>query len=403
MNVLFLTISELPNLEGHSISIDLMHEFVRNGHNVFVVGAASKDSTEDTKITKEAGCTALRVKIGDNKKANPIKKGITTVTMPKQYIRAIEKYLEGIKFDAILYPTPPVTLVKTVEHFKKRDGAKTYLLLKDIFPQNAVDIGMLSKKGVKGNIYKYFRRQEKLLYAISDRIGCMSEANVQYILNHNSEINSEKVEVCPNSIEFIDKTISSEQRDNIRKKYNLPTDKKIFVYGGNLGKPQGIPFLMKCLEKERGNNDVLFFIVGAGTEYTKLENFINKNDFSNVRLMARLPKEDYDILVSSCDVGMIFLDHRFTIPNFPSRLLSYMQAGLPVFACTDSNSDIGEVITKGKFGWWCESNDVNQFAKTVDLISKSDLIHIGLNGKKYLIDNYTVQKQYLTINKFLGG
>ena len=123
-------------------------------------------------------------------------------------------------------------------------------------------------------------------------------------------------------------------------------DKKVFVYGGNLGKPQGIPFLIKCLESQKNNNQVYFLVVGDGTEYDELDDYYKKSHQENFKLMKRLPKEDYDTLVAACDVGMLFLDYRFTIPNFPSRLLSYMQAKLPVLACTDLNTDVGSVIEK---------------------------------------------------------
>ena len=302
----------------------------------------------------------------------------------------------------VLYPTPPITHFKTVKYIKKRDGAKSYLLLKDIFPQNAVDIGMMRKSGLKGIIYKHFRKKEKKLYAISDMIGCMSQANVDYVLKHNPEIDKSKVEICPNSIEYEDKSVNSEQRVALREKYGIPQDKKVFVYGGNLGKPQGIPFLMECLKAERDNEEAFFLIVGDGTEFNKIKNFIDENQFSNVKLMSKLPREDYDNMVASCDVGMIFLDHRFTIPNFPSRLLSYIQAGLPVLACTDPNTDIGKVIVDGGFGWWCESNDVPAFSELVNNACKADLDEMGKKGTQYLLDNYTSAKDYeIIMSKFI--
>jgi hypothetical protein len=102
---------------------------------------------------------------------------------------------------------------------------------------------------------------------------------------------------------------------------------------------------------------------------------------------------------------MIFLDHRFTIPNFPSRLLSYMQAKIPVLACTDPNTDIGKVIVEGGFGWWCESNDVNQFSDTIlriSGISSLDLNDMKENEWKYLNDNYSVNKCYEIIQEAIG-
>ena len=171
--------------------------------------------------------------------ANLIEKGISTITLEDRFVAGIKKYFSGSSFDLVLYSTPPITFCRAVEFVKRRDNAKTYLLLKDIFPQNAVDIGMMSKSGVKGLIYRYFRKKEKKLYAISDYIGCMSQANVDYVLKHNPEINPDIVEVCPNSIEVVDMRVDSATRSEMRRKYGIPLDKKVFVYGGNLGKPQG--------------------------------------------------------------------------------------------------------------------------------------------------------------------
>lgn len=397
MNVLFLSISPVSHVSAHSISQDLLREFHKNGHNVYIVAAVEKRENRDTYLAEEAGCRILRVKIGNNKKANLIEKGITTLMLPRLYISAIKKYFSDIKFDLVMYPTPPITHYDTVKFIKKRDGAKSYLLLKDIFPQNAVDIGMMQKSGLKGILYRYFRKKEKKLYAISDRIGCMSQANVDYVLKHNPEVSPEKIEVCPNAIEIQDMRISAEERLAIREKYGIPADKKVFVYGGNLGRPQGIPFLMECLKSQAENADAYFLVVGDGTEYGKLEAFMQNDAPANVKLMKRLPKEDYDRMVAACDVGMIFLDHRFTIPNFPSRLLAYMQAGLPVLAATDPNTDIGKVITEGGFGFWCESNDVTAFDAAVSAALSADHAEMKEKELALLHKEYSVERAYQII------
>jgi glycosyltransferase involved in cell wall biosynthesis len=397
MNVLFISISSLPHVSEHGISLDLIHEFRRQGHNMYIICALEKRDNQETYIAEEDGCKILRVKIGNNKRANIIEKGLTTVLLPKKYIAAIKEYYSDVKFDLVLYPTPPVTQVETVEYIKKRDGAKSYLLLKDIFPQNAVDIGMMSKSGIKGLLYRHFRRIEKKLYKVSDYIGCMSQANVDYVIKHNPEVDPNKIEVCPNSIEVIDKSVDEKTRAEIRRKYGIPHDKKIFVYGGNLGKPQDIPFIIECMKASSSIEEAFFVIVGDGSEYGKLEEYVKSANQSNLRLMQRLPKEDYDTLVGACDVGLIFLDHRFTIPNFPSRLLGYMQAKLPVLACTDPNTDIGKVIVDGGFGWWVESNDSIRFYETVQKIIKSDCTLLGQKAFSELCNRFTVKSEYNTI------
>lgn len=403
MNVLFLTLLDFDSLQEHNIYTDLLREFVKNRHKVCVISPVEKRKGIKTHIIKEKNVRILKLQIGNTQKTNIIEKGISTVMIEPTFRWAINKYFSRIKFDLVLYTTPPITLVSAVEYVKKRDNAKTYLLLKDIFPQNAVDIGMLRKNGVKGLLYKHFRRQEKKLYSVSDRIGCMSQANVDYVLKHNPEVNPKKVEVCPNSIEVIDKSIDEETRNAIRIKYDIPLDKKVFVYGGNLGKPQGIPFLIQCLCKCKDIDDAFFLIVGDGTEYGLLEDYVRKSHQKNLKLMQRLPKEDYDTMVAACDVGMIFLDHRFTIPNFPSRLLGYMQAKIPVLAVTDPNTDIGKVIVDGGFGWWCESSNYNNYKNVVLKTINLDTKTMGLKAYGYLLNHYTIKISFAIILKRLNN
>lgn len=393
MNVLFLTLLDFNSLNERNIYTDLLREFVRNNHSVYVVSPIERRKKTDTHLIEEKNTVILKQKIGNTQKTNVIEKGISTVTIESLFKKGIKKYFSDVKFDLVMYSTPPITLCDAIEFVKKRDNARTYLLLKDIFPQNSVDIGMLGKTGVKGALYKKFRKKEKRLYALSDKIGCMSEANVRYVLEHNLEVSADKVEVCPNSIEPVDMSCTAEERQAIREKYNLPFDKRIFVYGGNLGMPQGIDFLIDCMENQ-SFDDVIFLIIGNGTEYGKLKKFVDETDRKNVMLMKFLPREDYDRMIGACDVGMIFLDHRFTIPNFPSRLLSYTQAKLPVLTVTDPNTDIGEVVENNGFGVRCLSNDAVGFIQAVKKISSADLTRMGNNGFEHMNENYTVKKSY---------
>lgn len=399
MKVLFLTLLSFNSVQERGLYTDLLREFVKNGHQLYVISPVEKREHKETSLIREENTTILRLQIGNTQKTNIIEKGISTVMIGPAFKKAIRKYFSDVKFDLVLYSTPPITLVSPIEYVKKRDGARTYLLLKDIFPQNAVDLGMMSTLGVKGVLYKYFRRQEQKLYAISDRIGCMSPANVRYVIDHNPEVDPAKVEVCPNSVEVVDKSVNEETRTAIRNKYGIPLDKKVFVYGGNLGKPQGIPFLIECLRKCEGIDGVFFLIVGDGTEFHLINDYVEKERPKNVKLMRRLPKEDYDTLVAACDVGMIFLDHRFTIPNFPSRLLSYMQAKLPVLACTDPNTDIGQVIVEGGFGWWCESKDVSSFEATIYTVIHTNCNGMGAQGYRHMCENYSVYTTFEIIIK----
>lgn len=395
MNVLFLTLLDFSTIHESGIYTDLMREFVKDNHNVYIISPTEKRKQQPTSLIDNGNYKILKLQIGNTQKTNLIEKGISTLTLESKFLKGIKKYFSDVKFDLVVYSTPPITLQKAVEYVKKRDNAKTYLLLKDIFPQNAVDLGMLKERGIKSILFKYFRIKERKLYTLSDYIGCMSKANVEFLLRHNPDLSRENVEVCPNSIDPL--TIEKEEKKtvDIKKKYNIPLDKTVFIYGGNLGKPQGIDFLIECLKANRANDQVYFVIAGAGTEFNKLKVYFNHEHPTNAQLFNHLPKNDYEILANSCDVGLIFLDKRFAIPNFPSRLLSYMQASMPVLAATDVNTDIGQVIEQGEFGFWCESSNVEQFNKKVQQLCDIELRkQMGINARKYLEDNYTAKHSY---------
>ncbi|MDP3386729.1 MAG: glycosyltransferase family 4 protein [Eubacteriales bacterium] len=402
MNFIFLTMSPFYDLDVHNIYADLLIEFIAHGHIPYLVSPSELKNGKMTAFVDKGNYKILRVNVGNINNVSSIEKGISTVLMEYQFIAAIKKHLNELHFDLILYSTPPVTFANVIKYLKYKSGAQTYLLLKDIFPQNAVDLGILTRTGPKALFYKYFHRKEIQLYNISEYIGCMSQANVDYLLRHNPEIRSEKVHVNPNCISAYKITKKPEICIKLRKEYGVPSDAVVFMYGGNLGRPQGIPFVVECLKRNVCNFKAFFIICGTGTDYQILEKYIKEEKPINVILLNGLPKQEYDDLLQACDVGIIFLDHRFTIPNFPSRILSYMEQSMPVLACTDKNTDMGEIITKGNFGWWCESNEVHNFTALVDTICSLNsevLARLGNNARTYLENHYTVEHTYNTIMK----
>lgn len=405
MNVIFLTLVRISDIEDRGIYQDLMRKFRDEGHNVYIVTAAERRLGQETSLVDSHGVKILNVKTLNVQKTNIVEKGIGTLLIESQFKAAIKKYLGDVKFDLITYSTPPITFTNVVRYLKKKNSkAVSYLQLKDIFPQNAVDMKMFGEKSV---FNWYFRKKEKALYKASDFIGCMSPANVKFVLGHNSEIDAARVEVAPNSIELKDDDVLKDSgqleaaRLYIRKKYNLPLDKPVFIYGGNLGIPQGIDYLVKCLDTNKNRNDCYFVIVGSGTHYGLISEWYDKNQNHNVKLMQALPKSEYDTLVRTCDVGMIFLDHRFTIPNYPSRLLSYLEYKMPVVCATDVNTDIGKIAEENGYGYWCESVKTEDFTALVDKVLAADRKAMGECGYEFLKQNYLVEHTYNAIMRHI--
>jgi glycosyltransferase involved in cell wall biosynthesis len=401
MKILFLTLHKIDSFSERGIFSDLLKEFHKNGHEVCVVCPSERRERKSTSLIKTERSKILKVKTLNIQKTSLIEKGLSTLLIEYQFLHGVKKYFSEIKFDLVLYSTPPITFYKVIKFIKKRDRAFSYLLLKDIFPQNAVDMKMLKKNGL---IHKYFLQKEKKLYEISDKIGCLSNANQKYLKKFNKYLNINKIEINPNSINPIFIDYSRLQKEKIKHKYSIPINKKIFIYGGNLGKPQGIDFLLETIQETK-RSDVFFVIVGSGTEFIRIKTWLNKLKPNNVLLLNILSKIEYDKLVAACDVGLIFLNKNFTIPNYPSRLLSYLEMKIPVIAATDSSTDIGIDIEKNNSGFSVTSGDAqgmqNAINKIMSIISSSNIMK--KNTWSFLQREFMVDKSYKLIVKSMSN
>lgn len=401
LNILFLSLLDFNDLNESNIYTDLLNEFVNHNHSVSIISPMEKRKKEKSHLLKiNDSCEILKLKIGNITKTNFLEKGISTILLENILIKGIKKFFSDKKFDLVIYTTPPVTFANVISFLKSRDHCKTYLLLKDIFPQNAVDLETISNKGL---IYKFFRSKEKKLYNVSDYIGTMSKGNSEYLKKNNNLRKDQIIEVNPNSI-YIQKDFTrlSLKEEDLRKNLNISEDKIILLYGGNLGAPQGIDFLLVIIEELESHNDILMLIVGSGTEYKKIQNFINLKKIKNTLLYNYMPKKQYENLERIADIGLIFLDKRFTIPNIPSRLLGYMKYKKPILAATDNNTDLKEMIKEGSFGLWSEHGNINEFIDNVNNL-KSEIVRkeFGHNGYVYLKKNFNVMDSYhIIMNHF---
>ncbi|MCG3447941.1 glycosyltransferase family 4 protein [Enterococcus durans] len=396
LNILFLTLLDFQSLEESNIYTDLMSEFVKNNHDVSIISPVERKKRIKTHLVKiNDKCEILKLRIGNIQKTNLIEKGFSTIQIERKFISGINQYFSDKKFDLVIYSTPPVTFAKVVKFIKKRDNCKSYLLLKDIFPQNAVDLNQLSKKSY---IYKYFRKKEVSLYEVSDYIGTMSEQNSQYIRNHN-KIDKQILEVNPNSIRINENKIGYHlDKEKIKNLYKIPKEKTIMLYGGNLGKPQGIDFLLNIISRLEKDKNFLLLIIGSGTEYGRIRKHINTNNIKNTILIDSLSKNEYKKVESIADIGLVFLDKKFTIPNIPSRILGYMESKKPILAAVDKHTDLNEMIKTGKFGYCSEHGDLNAFLSNMERLKDEKVRNeLGRNAFIYLKNNFDVKRSYTII------
>lgn len=405
MRILFLTIS-VPDMSGSSnMYASLIREFARNGHSVCVVAPVSDGSP--TRLRDEGeNVRILRVKSLPLFGVNLVRKGIANVLLPFVYQRAIDRFLRGEKFDLVITPTPPITFVDVVARMKKRCGAKAYLILRDIFPQNAVDLGFMKKWWP---LYWHFRRQEKKLYRVCDKIGCMSQGNIDYIRAHNPSVPAEKLHILENfqTVEPLpdrqtpkaNSRQPTANRQPLKSKYGVG-GKFVVIFGGNMGVPQKLENVLALAKAcEADYPDVAFLLVGKGVQQARIRRLIDEMRCGNVVLRDFVPYQDYQRLVAECDVGLISLNERFTIPNIPSKTLSYFNLRLPVLASIDAATDYGRLLDEIGAGLWSLAGDVPAFKANFDRLYRDAALRarMGENGRRYLETHMTDAVAYRTV------
>ncbi|SFC52588.1 Glycosyltransferase Family 4 [Bacillus sp. OV322] len=388
MRLLYIATSFPEPVKGATIYTDLAEALNEAGNEITVAVSEQARNKQHTEMKKERGFDVLRIVTGNYYDVGFIEKGITTLKIPSFMKNGIKKFLEKKEFDLILFESPPVTNAGLVAWAKRKFNCPAYLMLKDIFPQNAVDLEIIREKGI---LHRFFISKEKKLLQTADYIGCMSNANLQYVLNHNSWVSSSKVEIFPNTKKMTNSIDVNEFR--MREQLGIPKEPCVFLFGGNMGRPQYIDLLCKVIEGCKNEKDMYFLFIGRGTDRYKLEQTIMEKDIDNALVIENLPRTEYEQITKECDVGLIVLDPRFSIPNYPSRILSYLEYAKPVLAATDKVTDLKELIEEAECGEWVWSGDIETFINKAKEMSKSKRLNLmGANGRKYLEENFNVNR-----------
>lgn len=388
LKILYIA-SSFPNTKnGDTIYTDLAEALHEAGHEITVAVSEQSKVKKLTQMRKERGFDVLRIVIGNYYDVSLLEKGITTLKLPLLMKKNIKRYLGNREFDFILFESPPVTIAGVIAWAKQYFNCPSYLMLKDIFPQNAIDLEIIKEKSM---LHQYFLAQEKKLLQVADYIGCMSKANKQYLLEHVPWINPNKLEIFPNT----KKITPSKNIEGfpMRNRYKIPENACVFLFGGNMGRPQCIDLLCEVIKRCKDDENIFFLFIGRGTDRYKLEQTIQYEHIKNALVIENLPRNEYEQITQECDVGLIVLDPRFSIPNYPSRILSYMEYAKPVIAAIDKATDFKKLIEIANCGAYVWSADIESFISVVKEMSKSEkLSHLGANGRQYLEENFSVEK-----------
>lgn len=401
MKVLFLFISYPDDPNSSNLTKDLSDQFYDKGEEVYVATIREKKFRRRTELSKENGINVLRVKSGNMfNNVSKFEKFFTMMTMNQNILNQIKKYWGNVKFDLIIGTTPYMANNKLINGLKDYYNCQSFLILWDLFPQNAKDLELIKNK----LLFKFFKKQEEKNLKSFDFIGCMSQGNIDYVKNHYNFINIEQLLLFPLWSKIKEKLVVNKYE--IREKYNFKKNDFILIFGGNMGKPQNLENVLNLAFEVENIKQIKFLFIGQGTEVNNLKKLANCMKLTNVIFKEFIPRNDYENLLASCDIGIASLDPRFTIPNFPSKTVDYLKLGLPILAAVDkcALNDYGKLLEQDmKAGLCCDATDLKKYKANLILLFKNKQLYFELstNGRKYYETEFNVNNNYLKIKNLM--
>ena len=385
MRILLIVDCYLPSTKSSAKLVhDLGVELHRQGHTVFIV-APDEQVPGEYSLTQEAGLTVLRVKSGSIKGASKIVRGWNESRLSSLLWKQGQQFFRDHPCDLIVFYSPSIFFGSLVKRLKKLWHCPSYLILRDIFPQWAVDAGVLKK----GPIFWYFRWIELQQYASADVIGVQSPANLRYFQERGWD-RRYNLETLYNWSTLHEDEVPV---THYRQQWGLE-DQVVFFYGGNIGVAQDMSNIVRLAAALRHDLHVHFLIVGEGSEVPRLEREIAQRSLTNIAIKPAVGQREYLGMLAEFDVGLVTLDRQLQTQNLPGKMLGYMYHRKPILASVNPGNDLKELLETHDAGLAAINGEdallqhhARQLARDADLRRR-----LGDNARKLLEEKFAVEK-----------
>jgi glycosyltransferase involved in cell wall biosynthesis len=345
---------------------DLSREFVRQGHALTVM-LPTADLGTPWSLEDFDGVQVLRLRAPKTKDINYVSRTINEFLMPFAMLRNLRKSpLAKERWDGVVWYAPSIFLGPIANALKKASGCKGYLIIRDIFPEWAADMGLMGR----GLPYKFFKAVANYQYSVANVIGVQTPGNEAYFENWRQR-DGRRLEVLQNWL--ADAPAAGCSIDIAKTPL---AGRKVFVYAGNMGVAQGMGILLDLAEKLIHRTDVGFLFVGRGSDVKKLAADAQARGLLNVLFQDEIHPDEIPGLYAQCQVGLVALDPRHKSHNIPGKFLTYMQSGLPVLANINAGNDLAGIIRHENVGRVSEDGS----ADTLALLALELIDTLGTDG-----------------------
>ncbi len=361
---------------------ELAQEYIKQGHSVSVI---TPDYNLKSKMVTSTldGVDIISFKSGRIKNVSKVKRAINETLLSYNAWNGCKKYFIENPHDIIVYYSPSIFFGSLVRRLKKLWGVQSYLILRDIFPQWAIDNGILKENSI---ITKYFKYFEQINYDNADTIGLMSDKNLEWFEKYYKT--DKKLEVLYN---WADIQQVNNKNSQYRQKLKLE-NKVVFFYGGNMGHAQDMMNIVRLAIGLQKYDAAHFVLVGDGDEVALIREEISKYKLTNMTLLPAVNQDEFKQMLSEFDIGLFTLNKDHVTHNFPGKLLGYMVQSMPILGSINPGNDLKNIVDEYEAGYISVNGEDNIFLdNAVKLLDESERIRVGSNANKLLYSKFSVR------------
>ncbi len=305
--------------------------------------------------------------------------------------------------NAILSPSPPLTIGFVNLIIGKIKKAKVVYNVQEIYPDFLIEKGGLKSKPV----IRILKWLERFVYNKSDAVTTIDQIFYDTVIERFE--NKSKLHIIPNFVDtdlYHPLSYSSLNIDNSLFKAN---NNLKLMYAGNVGHAQDWYPLIETAKKMK-NDPIDFYVIGEGVMKKYIEDQKKEYSLENLYILPYQPREMMPQLLAFADLQYIFMSKEMEGHGFPSKVYTIMACGKPMLICSGDNTPIvnflkdlncAEIISTADL-----SEKVAHIEKFLKTATEEKLRILGSNGLKTIENHYTKQvvtKKYVNLinNLFL--
>ena len=317
---------------------------------------------------------------------------VATLRVPQRILaaRTMEQAIMGVQFltkglfrvprhDAIIVYSPPLPICIAAIALGKRWNVPVITNVQDLYPQTAIDLGLLRNRVVK----KIVSWMERWVYRHSRAVVAHSEGNKGHVINVDGR--ADRVHVIENWADT-DLITPANGSSRFREEHGLKGD-FIVSFGGTMGFAQGLQDVIALAELVQDREHIKFVLAGDGVLRESLEESVLKKHLSNVKFVGHLPEDQYADLLRESNLTLVTLDRRLGTPVIPGKIHSAMAAGTPILLYCNKGSDAVGLLNSVGLGIHVEAGRIDRLESAlIEMYENAEAFKsAGIKAREYAV------------------